>query len=443
MKQLNRKSVVFFAALAAMLTGSLGFAQDNPECLGSACGRPQEQGGGGGGCGGGSVWVAYTDDGVTLAYTDDADGDGKADDRDNCPFVANRDQDDSDGDGVGNACDNCGAASNFTQLDTDGDSKGDVCDDDSDGDGASNSADNCRGIPNKDQLDTDKDKLGDVCDDDDDGDGFLDAIDLCPTLNHTPNEVLNDPACKKDSDGDNIPDSKDNCPGLANVDQADVDADQIGNVCDLDADGDGINDKKLTDGVVSSTGLDNCPVNRNRNQLDDDGDGLGDACDAKYCVVLDKANPADCLDPNGPFRVSAGRSISLDRGEKLRIPLFANREGKAIQYTFAVSKRPAGSSATIENAVGVASLSRNWQYAYTDGNVPTFTADVAGEYQIQLQGRLSVPDRRNPEVRESVSELKVSSGFLGKEGGCNASGFVSAIGLLGAGLASRLRRRRA
>ena len=35
---------------------------------------------------------------------EDSDGDGKADDRDNCPFVSNRDQTDDDGDAVGNAC---------------------------------------------------------------------------------------------------------------------------------------------------------------------------------------------------------------------------------------------------------------------------------------------------------------------------------------------------
>ncbi len=438
-------SAVFAVVTSLVATSAFAQGSDNPECLGSSCGRPQEQGGGCGN-GGGSVWVNYTDDGVTLSYTDDADGDGKADDRDNCPFVSNRDQDDSDGDGVGNSCDNCGAASNFTQLDTDGDGKGDVCDDDSDGDGVSNAADNCPSIPNKDQTNTDAalagaDKLGDVCDDDDDADGFSDADDLCPSLNHTPNEVVNSPACRLDSDQDNIPDARDNCPGLANGNQADTDGDKIGDVCDLDGDGDGINDKKIADGALSSTGLDNCPLNKNRNQLDDDGDGLGDVCDAKYCVVVDKNNPADCLDPNGPFRVNAGGSIKLGKGEKLRLPLFANREGKAIEYTYTVSKRPAGSSAAVENPIGVASLSRHWEYAYTDGNVPTFTADVAGEYSIQLQGKLVVPDRRNPEVRESVSELRVESDVNNLRA-CSVGGFGGAFALLGVSLIGRLRRRK-
>src|SRR5215470_3616727 len=112
------------------------FAQnaDNPECLGSECGAPKEEGGGCGcGCGC-SVWVSYTDDGKTLSYTDDADGDGKSDGFDNCPFVANRDQTDSDGDGVGNACDNCPTIANPDQRDTDGDGQGDACDSDKDGD---------------------------------------------------------------------------------------------------------------------------------------------------------------------------------------------------------------------------------------------------------------------------------------------------------------------
>ena len=103
---MTRSRFLPFAALGALFLLSALPAQaqtnavDNPECLGSSCGRPKEEGGGCG-CGCGSVWVAYTDDGVTLAYTDDADGDGKADDRDNCPFASNREQVDADGDSVG------------------------------------------------------------------------------------------------------------------------------------------------------------------------------------------------------------------------------------------------------------------------------------------------------------------------------------------------------
>lgn len=45
-----------------------------------------------------------------------------------------------------------------------------------------------------------------------------------------------------DTDGDGIADDSDNCPVIANSDQADLDGDGIGNVCDSDRDGDTIVD---------------------------------------------------------------------------------------------------------------------------------------------------------------------------------------------------------
>ncbi len=123
----------------------------NPECLGTQCGAPAEQGGGCGCSCGCSVWVSYTDDGKTLSYTDDADGDGIADGYDNCPFVANPDQKDTDGDGVGDACDNCPTVPNKDQLDQNGNGVGDACDPDIDGDGILNAQDNCPRRFNPDQ----------------------------------------------------------------------------------------------------------------------------------------------------------------------------------------------------------------------------------------------------------------------------------------------------
>jgi hypothetical protein len=67
-------------------------------------------------------------DGTVLFVMSDYDGDGLADDVDNCPRVANPDQADRDGDGVGDACDNCVAAANSDQADGDGDGLGDACD---------------------------------------------------------------------------------------------------------------------------------------------------------------------------------------------------------------------------------------------------------------------------------------------------------------------------
>jgi hypothetical protein len=67
-------------------------------------------------------------DGLEFQSSIDGDGDGVADDVDNCPAVANSDQLDTDGDGVGDPCDNCPAVPNPDQADADSDGIGDACD---------------------------------------------------------------------------------------------------------------------------------------------------------------------------------------------------------------------------------------------------------------------------------------------------------------------------
>lgn len=436
---------------AYLLLPTPGMAQqtgnvDNPECLGSQCGRPKEEGGGCGcGCGC-SVWVAYTDDGVTLAYTDDADGDGKADDRDNCPFASNRLQEDSDGDGVGDACDNCPTLANVQQRDTDGDGIGDDCDDDIDGDGVPNAEDNCPTVPNRDQADSDGDawlsvpggdpsrRGGDVCDQDDDNDGWLDGEDNCPLI-YNPDQLASEATasgCRVDTDGDNAADNYDNCPTVPNPDQADTDGDGIGDACDPDIDNDSILNAQ-----------DNCPTVPNRDQLDDDGDGIGDACDARYCVVVDPNRPEDCLDPHAPFTVHAGGTLEVPKGQPVRLPLFANRNGAAIEYTWTVVKRPSGSKAVVENPKGAVAMSRHWSYAYLDDSKPVFTPDEDGEYELQLQAKLAFADRAYPDQRTSLSKLVLRVGE-NKVSGWNCSSLPASGGgvALGAALLGMLLRRR-
>ncbi len=80
----------------------------------------------------------------------DSDGDGYADDVDNCPGVYNPDQNDVDTDGFGDLCDNCPQQHNPDQNDIDFDDVGDICD-------------NCPDTPNTDQNDIDVDGIGDEC----------------------------------------------------------------------------------------------------------------------------------------------------------------------------------------------------------------------------------------------------------------------------------------
>jgi hypothetical protein len=434
--------------LAVSCFGAAAYAQSipNPECLGTNCGAPQEQGGGCGcGCGC-SVWVNYTDDGKQLAYTDDEDGDGIPDQLDNCPTVPNHDQKDTDGDGVGDACDNCPTIANYDQSDINGNGVGDVCDADEDGDGVpdkdsslnplpvSAGGDNCPKNPNPKQENMNApgqasppagmtvfNTLGDACDPDIDGDGVANKTDDCPYLpdpgQSTPPST---PGCNRDQDNDGISDSFDNCPTVYNPDQSDINHNGIGDACDPDMDGDGVLNK-----------IDNCPKVPNRDQRDTTGSGIGDACNSNYCVVVDSSHPTDCLDPNAAFTVSAGGSVTLKAGEAMRLPIFSNRNNAPIAYTWSISSRPNGSNVAIQNEQGSVSLSRNWQYVYANGHVPTFTPDADGNYVITIKANLATPDRTFPAVTSSEAQLNVTVQG-GQASGCSSAPIdFSAAGLLG------------
>ena len=192
-------------------------------------------------------------DGWPDSNTTDDDGDGIPDFRDKCDKVFNSWSDipDRDGDGVGDMCD----------QNVDGDKYYDEADD---------PGDPCpRHAP--------------ISDDD------TDRVDLNATNTHRDRPHPDKPADGKadrcsDPDGDGVGLS-DNCPYTKNAAQTNSDnwgralvrsavhADEKGDACDADADGDGYDDGYL------GSGDDNCPDVFNPFQTDSDNDGDGDACD--------------------------------------------------------------------------------------------------------------------------------------------------------------------
>ncbi|MBD3382440.1 MAG: hypothetical protein GF404_09615 [candidate division Zixibacteria bacterium] len=115
-----------------------------------------------------------------------------------------------------------------------------------------------------------------------------------------------------DSDGDFFGDpwisdnacDPDNCPDIYNPDQGDVDGDGSGDVCDPEADGDGLLNEDdncwlvynpdQADGDDDGTGdlCDNCPNIYNSEQYDENSDGVGDACDGGLHIQSYEIPPA-------------------------------------------------------------------------------------------------------------------------------------------------------
>ena len=217
----------------------------------------------------------------------DSDGDGVADNKDNCPNTAGLKAfggcPDSDGDGIMDSADACplaaGPAGSQGCPDTDGDGvldKDDACADvagtingcpDGDGDGVADGVDKCPGVAGT--------LMG--CPDSD-GDGVADGDDACP------NAAGPIGGCP-DGDGDGVADNVDKCPGVAG-DGAD------GCPSDPDSDGDGIADSK--DACPNAAGsINGCP--------DGDADGIADKDDK--CPTLGGNVTADGC-PVVPTRVT-------------------------------------------------------------------------------------------------------------------------------------------
>ena len=250
--------------------------------------------------------------------------------------------------------DNCVRRGNPQQEDFEGDDEGDVCDLDKDGDGfidallvgpAGDRGDDCDDFnasifpgsgPNCPLFGADpppgKGPSPDPEVTDSDGDGLSDEEEL---------QGGTDPE-DPDTDEDGVDDGEDNCRlrpnprdqwvdvnGVTHSDeQPDVDLDGRGNICDADADEDGLPDKDSTLAPFPVGQGDNCPVTANPGQANfdlmlPDGDPDGDACDPdadadgfnRIGFVDVQGNPVpgdDCNDQD--TTINPGAEEEMDNG---------------------------------------------------------------------------------------------------------------------------------
>ncbi|GHA20791.1 hypothetical protein GCM10008090_33410 [Arenicella chitinivorans] len=106
-----------------------------------------------------------------------------------------------------------------------------------------------------------------------------------------------------DTDNDGVLNAVDNCPRTPNANQADLDSDDIGNVCDDDDDGDG-----MPDAFENANGLD--PFNSFDQQADNDNDGFTNLQEFQFGT--DPNSPDADVDGNGvPDEVDQRRRNSI------------------------------------------------------------------------------------------------------------------------------------
>ncbi len=109
-----------------------------------------------------------------------------------------------------------------------------------------------------------------------------------------------------DQDGDVIGDYLDNCPMIANSDQADLDEDGMGDVCDPDIDGDGVENPLDAFAYDDTEWLDTDGDGIGNNaDTDDDNDSLPDDQDPNPLVP----EPDDTIDADVPFLPTWGLAL--------------------------------------------------------------------------------------------------------------------------------------
>jgi hypothetical protein len=114
--------------------------------------------------------------------------------------------------------------------------------------------------------------------------------------------------CDVDADGDGIDNIGDNCATLSNPTQNDLDLDGIGNACDTDIDGDGIDNP-----------VDNCTSIANPTQTDSDLDGFGDACQLPLANTVSPPNIRKTFAPSTITNTIIGGTTISDGSQIINI----------------------------------------------------------------------------------------------------------------------------
>jgi Bacterial Ig domain/Thrombospondin type 3 repeat len=227
---------------------------------------------------------------------------------------------------------------------------------DADGDGVLNVDDD---LPfNKDEsIDSDGDGIGDNADTDDDNDGVLDV-----------DEGIASTPADNDTDGDGIKNNVDNCKNIFNPAQTNTDGDTEGDACDLDDDGDGVDDV-----------IDAFPVDQSRS-VDTDSDGIDDANDTD-----DDNDGISDVDDNGlGLDRSTSCSLLVDcDGDGVLDGVDADRTDPNIGLYFAISINP------------IANVSINENSAYTSVT-PAITGTPIGAVSYGLGGTDAADFSINP-----------------------------------------------
>lgn len=243
--------------------------------------------------------------------------------------------------------------------------------------------------------------------------------------------IDNDTSSGSDSDNDGVLDAVDNCPATANSNQADLDGDGTGDVCDTDDDGDGIPDTEdafpMDDSEDTDTDGDGTG---NNTDLDDDNDGVPDSSD-DCSLQAGVSNENGCPETGSDIGLEDISILVLSEtcpgrnNGSFEVSIYNE------QYTFDVSLNGiAVGTANFGNDYVATNLGQGiYQVCITAGELPGFercfgvdiktfdplSATTQGIDTKNLKAQFVVAGSREYEVYVNQKQYRFSTGSTGKE----------------------------